>query len=228
MSVEVGANRSAHAPTAVFDLDGTLTTKDSFVAFLLTFGVRFSRYAGLATMPVWITVYLARMMKDYELKQRLIADFIAGFDPSAIEEHTAWFCENWLPRHLHPVGHALLQGHLRKGHRVILLSASPDIFVPQIAQTFGINEVICTRVKRIDGVWQGELDGPNCKGEEKLNAIRRWLGVHDAPPETYSYGDSKSDLPVLSWAQKGAWVRRNDFQPLPGTPRSDFPGTMGR
>ncbi len=174
-------------------------------------------------MPLLISLYLGRLMRDYELKQRLIGEFFAGVDQTVVSDHAEWFCRHWLPRHVHPVGHRLLQGHLSQGHRVILLSASPEIFVPRVAKELGIEETVCTRVKQVDGVWQGELDGPNCKGEEKLNAIRRWLGVHEAPPETYSYGDSKSDLPVLSWVPKGAWVRRKDFQPLSDTPRSDFP-----
>ena len=192
------------SPLAIFDLDGTLTTKDSFVAFLVTFGRRYSRYRALATMPLLISGYLGKLMKDYQLKQRLIGNFFADADGEWVGEHTEWFCENWLPHHLHPVGHRLLQGHLKRGHRVILLSASPEIFVPRVAQSLGIDEVVCTRVKRVDGAWQGELDGLNCKGAEKVNAIRRWLGVHDAPDDSFSYGDSKSDLAVLSWVRRGA------------------------
>lgn len=210
-------------PLAVFDLDGTLTTRDSFVAYLVTFGRRHARYRALASMPFWLGAYVGKLMKDYQLKQRLIRSFVAGVDSHAIQEHTEWFCQYWLPRHLHPVGHHLLQQHLRQQHRVILLSASPDIFVPKVAFELGIEEVICTRVRQLDGVWQGELDGLNCKGAEKLASLQRYLGSTHRPSGSFSYGDSKSDLAVLSWVEHGAWIRRKDFVPLDGTDRLAHP-----
>ncbi len=210
-------------PLAIFDLDGTLTSRDSFVAYLVTLGWRHRRYSALAGMPILIAAYLARLMKDYQLKQRLIGAFVAGVDPAVILEHNAWFCERWLPQHLHPVGHRLLQEHLKQQHRVILLSASPDIFVPQIARALGVAEVVCTRVKQVSGIWRGELDGPNCKGAEKLVALQRYLDTTDRPLGSFSYGDSKSDLTVLSWVEHGAWIRKDDFIPLGDIPRSVFP-----
>jgi phosphatidylglycerophosphatase C len=169
-------------------------------------------------MPFLISLYLAGRMRDFELKQRLIGDFLADVDAEIVERHAEWLCEHWLPRHLHPVGHPLLQRHMNEGHRVILLSASPEVFVPRIAQTLGIREVVCTRVKRVDGRWTGELAGRNCKGEEKVHAIRRWLGVEEAPDESYAYGDSKSDLAVLMWAKRGAWVRRDRWESIAADP----------
>ncbi len=63
---DVNPNSTDRArPLAIFDLDGTLTTSDSFVSYLLTFGRRFSRYRALATMPLWISAYLGNMIKDY-------------------------------------------------------------------------------------------------------------------------------------------------------------------
>ena len=211
-------------PIAVFDLDGTLTTKDSFLAFLVTFGLRHRRLLALSRMPWLIAFHLCRLMKDFELKQRLIADFFSDVDPETVDQHADWFCESWLPRHLHPVGHPFLQQHVADGHRIILLSASPELFVPRIAQTLGIEEVVCTRVKRVEGRWTGEIDGRNCKGEEKVHAIQRWLGVENAPTDCYAYGDSKSDTAVLSWVTKGAWIRRDQWEPVGDVPRSEFPG----
>ena len=225
--VETSAERPGDAtsagPLAVFDLDGTLTTSDSFLAFLLTFGKRHARYRALASTPFWIAAYLGRLMKDYQLKQRLIANFVAGVDPAAVSEHSEWFCEQWLPGHLHPIGHRLLQAHQNHQHRVILLSASPDIFVPRIAQALGIAEVICTRVRRVDGRWQGQLDGLNCKGQHKLELLQQHLKTRETPAGSFSYGDSKSDLAVLRWVEHGAWIRSSAYVPLDGNSHSAFP-----
>jgi phosphatidylglycerophosphatase C len=120
---------------------------------------------------------------------------------------------------------ARLTEHLTAGHRVILLSASPDLYVEAVGRALGIPEVLCTRVRRAPDGWDGALDGPNCKGDEKLARLRAHLGANTWPGESFAYGDSKSDLPVLRWATHGFLVnRRGEMTPVPpitaDTPRS--------
>ena len=59
------------------------------------------------------------------------------------------------------------------------------------------------------GTGEGRIDGANCKGEAKLNRLREYLGLDRWPGESFAYGDSKSDLPVLRWASTGYLVKRN-------------------
>jgi len=208
---------------AVFDLDGTLTTNDSFVAFLITFGLRHRSLLALAKMPCLIAGYLCGWMRDFQLKQRLLQNFFTDVNPEQVDQHAEWFCHHWLPRHLHPIGYSLLKEHVAAGDRIILLSASPELYVPKIAETLGIQEVICTRVKQEKDRWTGEIDGRNCKGEEKVAAIRRWLAVEQSPEDCYAYGDSKSDLPVLRWVTRGALIRKKRLEPIGDRTLDDFP-----
>jgi phosphoserine phosphatase len=58
---------------------------------------------------------------------------------------------------------------------------------------------IGTRGRVIDGVYTGELDGPFCYGQGKVEAITdlaRWDNLDLA--QCYAYSDSSSDLPMLS------------------------------
>lgn len=207
----------------VFDLDGTLTTSDSFVAFLITFGLKYRSLLALSRMPCLIAGYLCGWMRDFQLKQRLLQDFFADVNSEKVEQHADWFCHHWLPRHLHPIGYQLLKEHAAAGDRIILLSASPELYVPRIAETLGIQEVICTRVKQEEDRWTGEIDGRNCKGEEKVAAMRRWLDVEESPDDCYAYGDSKSDLPMLRWVTKGALISKKGLEPIGDRSLADFP-----
>jgi phosphatidylglycerophosphatase C len=114
-------------------------------------------------------------------------------------------------RRLRPEVVARLRGHLESGHRVILLSASPDLYVPAIGRSLGIDEVICTRVEKEDGVCRGQLDGANCKGDEKVAAVIRYLGQADSPAMSYAYGDSRHDLPILRWVRHGFLVKKGQL-----------------
>jgi HAD superfamily hydrolase (TIGR01490 family) len=203
---------NATAPLAIFDLDGTLTTQDTFVAYLVSFGRRHRKIGALVAMPFRVSGYLLKLLRDHQLKQQLLRSFFGGAGRAQIEEHTDWFCRNWLPRHLHSVGNRFLKEHLAQNHRVILLSASPDLYVPAVGRALGIAETLCTQVAFEGDLCAGRLVGSNCKGDEKIARVREYLGVSAAPPNTSAYGDSRHDLPLLNWVENGVLVKARTSQ----------------
>lgn len=202
-------------PLAVFDLDGTLVRKDTFLPFLFSYGRRYRRYLSCALMPFPIVAYLAKLMSDRSAKQRLVASFLRNQPQARIDEHAEWFCEHWVtPRLNEPVVEALRR-HQSMNHRVILLSASPSVYVPRIGEFLGISEVVCTRVGIQNDTCLGTLVGPNCKGEAKLETLKTYLGMPHPPFGSSSYGDSKHDFPVLRWVDNGLLVRGTQLLPVP-------------
>lgn len=162
-------------------------------------------------MLFMISWYLVKGMKDYRLKERLIEEFFSNVPSERVQLHTDWFVKTWLPRHLNRVGLQLLEKHRINGDRLILLSASPDIYVGAIAKAFDIAEVICTEIEKKGESWHGRIIGKNCKGENKRQAIEKHLHSFATSTKTYAYGDSKSDLPILRWANVGGLIRGNRF-----------------
>lgn len=195
------------SPIAIFDLDGTLTTHDTFVSYVVTYGRRNRKLGALAAMPFRITGYLAKLYRDYQLKEQLLRSFFGRVSREQIEEHTDWFCREWLPGHLHPVGNRFLSEHLAQNHRVILLSASPDLYVPAVGRTLGISETVCTQVSFENEACTGRLIGSNCKGNEKIARVCEHLDVVEAPANSHAYGDSRHDLPLLNWVENGVLVK---------------------
>jgi phosphatidylglycerophosphatase C len=178
-----------HRPLAVFDLDGTLVRGDSFLPFAVGYARARRRLRPLVTLPVWVGLYAARLLPDHRAKQRVLVSFFRGECPAAVADYAEAFVERWVrPRLLGPVSERLT-GHLSAGHRVVLLSASPDLYVETVGRALGIGEVVCTRVRRTAAAWDGALDGPNCKGEQKLVRLCAHLGRGDWPTETFAYGD---------------------------------------
>ena len=194
---------SSRKSIAIFDLDGTLTDKDSFLAYLISFGIKHRKWSAFIKMPFLIAAYLIKIIKDFQLKQYLIADFLEGVPREIITQHTDWFCKEWLPKHLHPVGINYLHSHQAKGDRIILLSASPSVYVPAVAEALKINEVVCTQIKSDKNGWRGHIEGMNCKGKEKRRVMQAYLNTEQAPPGTHAYGDSKSDKYILDWVCRG-------------------------
>ena len=106
-----------------------------------------------------------------------------------------------LPRllaRLRPEARRLLDRHRHAGRDTYIVSAAPQEIVEPLAHSLGMTSGIGTRSDVVDGVYTGELDGPFCYGEGKVQAMREiadWQGYDLS--QCYAYSDSASDLPML-------------------------------
>ena len=135
---------AATAVLAIFDLDGMLVAGDTFVPFLVTYALRCGQRAllSLVSLPVELGLYAARFRTATAAKELLVQAFLGGESQPAIAEHAVWYFENCVRRRLRPEVVRVLRAHQEVGHRVILLSASPDLYVRQVAGGLGIARVV--------------------------------------------------------------------------------------
>ena len=97
-----------------------------------------------------------------------------------------------------PESKQLLERHRRLGRATYIVSASPKELVEPLAKSLGMTDGIGTVSEVVDGLYTGELVGPFCYGEGKVEAIRQiasWEGFDLS--QCYAYSDSISDLPML-------------------------------
>ncbi len=96
--------------------------------------------------------------------------------------------------------------HRRRGDRLLLMSASIDLYVPQIAQALGFGQTICSQLRwRPNGQLDGRLETANCRGLEKQRQLQALI-ERERPSRVYAYGNSSSDIPHLLLAQEGYLV----------------------
>jgi phosphatidylglycerophosphatase C len=207
-------NASTTPALAIFDLDGTLIRGDSLVPFLWSYATRHRRRWALLRGAAYLVPYAARLLSARSAKEHLLRQVLGGEPLDRIQAHAEVFARDWAVRHLHPIGVARLREHQCRGDRIILLSASPDLYVPMIARELGVAEVVCTRVEVVGNRCTGKILGDNCKGQAKLARLQSFLGTQEAPPGTSAYGDSRSDLPVLAWASHGWLLTCRGIRPI--------------
>jgi len=203
-------------PLAVFDLDGTLVRGDTLLPFLSSYARRQWRLGPFVRLPFELAAYGVGLMSARTAKERVLRAFVAGQSLADLQAHADWFAEHWAHRRWQPEIVARLGEHQARKHRVILLSASPDLYVPVLARRLGIHEVICTRVASEDGICSGRIVGPNCKGPAKVAALTAYLGGAPLPPGSTAYGDSKSDLPLLRLVKFGFLCKRGQLRAIIG------------
>ncbi len=116
---------------AVFDLDGTLTWRDTLLPFLTGYALRHpSRLKTLWRLPVAITGFLGSPDRGL-LKSRAIRAVMGGDRRSTVEAWAEAFVGNLKRRRvLRPAALDAVEAHRAAGGHLVLLSASPDLYVP--------------------------------------------------------------------------------------------------
>jgi HAD superfamily hydrolase (TIGR01490 family) len=182
---------------AVFDLDGTLTRRDTFVPYLRGWLARHPGRRRTLRLVAAIGRFYALGRDRGRLKSDLIRACMSGATRSEVRDWTEAFVAGLGDRMLNPGALAAIARHRSAGDRLVLLSASVDLYVPAIALRFGFAEAICTGI-----AWSGELlDGalatPNRRGAEKLHCIEA-LRLRFPGAEIAAYGNTAADLAHLA------------------------------
>jgi phosphatidylglycerophosphatase C len=191
---------------ALFDLDGTLTWRDTMMPFLIGYLVR-RPYRLLRFWRAPAALY--RFWRDRDrgaLKSQVIRMVMGGAERPALDAWARSFVTSLQPKQrFRPIALGVLEAHRASGDHLVLLSASPDLYVPLIGQMLGFERTLCTEIQ-----WQGErLDGalksPNRRGEEKLHCLN-WLREQYPGAPVIAYGNSASDLDHMRQADRALLV----------------------
>ncbi len=211
---------------AAFDFDGTLAEGGSVFGYLSALrGSVVVASAALVFAPRLVHAALAAGTVADRTKELLFERVLAGVDLDRAEEVGAAFARSHLDHHLRPSVRARFDWHRRRGDRVVIVSASPHLYVGPAGERLGADGVVATRLAVSDqGRLTGRYEGANCRGDEKLRLLRRWIDDSGgAPDRLWAYGNSRGDLTMLRAADVGVNVGK--LGPV-GRLRS-FPGLAG-
>ncbi len=187
---------------ALFDLDGTLTRKDTFIEFLRFHLGRWRANALLLSSLPLIVMDRMRITQDVGKRHVLRSAFV-GKSLALLEEQAARFAREHMPALLRDGAMERIRWHQQQGHRVIIVTASCSLWARPWCDAIGV-ELIATELGIANGKFTGEMSTANCKGEEKVRRIAMVIGAIDAST-TYAYGDTSSDLPMLALATNQHW-----------------------
>ena len=195
---------------AVFDLDGTITRHDTLIQFILGYlKSRPWRLFGFALAIPAVLLYLCRITDRAALKGSVIHWTLGGSSRRSLDAWTATFVPRILAHGVFKAAMDRIAEHKRNGDVLVLMSASPDLYVPAVARHLGFNDVTCTGVRWQDDRLDGRLTTANCRGAEKA---RRFAELRARYPNvaTAAYGNADSDLDHLQLADQGVLVNGNE------------------
>lgn len=190
---------------AVFDLDVTLTRYDTYLPFLFGYLRRNPRRIWRVTIVPLILLSFWRWGDRQWVKQTFLRAFIGGESRARLEEWAQTFAQQVLAKAMREPGLKRLRAHQDAGDRVVLASASFDIYVEKVAAGLHIDEVIASNLRWNEQNRMAGIDGKNCRDGEKLKRVKALLGKANGHHVT-AYSDSHADLPLLAWAEVGVAV----------------------
>ncbi|MBQ9724571.1 MAG: HAD family hydrolase [Neisseriaceae bacterium] len=187
---------------AIFDLDRTLITCDSDVA--------------------WAT-YLAEKgifnEDDSKKRDQFYADYDNGcldidaflrfqlaplgkFSRHELDAMHAEFMDKYIVHHITKTAKNIVKKHIDNNDTVVLVSATNEFVITPIAAQFGIHNVVGVRlVIDQNGNYTGEYTGTPSFREGKIVRLQEWLANNGKTMQDYDrsffYSDSHNDLPLL-------------------------------
>ena len=185
---------------AFFDFDGTITSRDTMLVFL-HFHAGPIRYAlnMLLLTPVFAALKCG-LLSNQTAKEIMLKLFLGGVKESELAQSCQTFSETKLPLIIREQAYRCIQNHQENGVDVVVVSAAPEYWVRNWCNQNGIS-LLATRLEVAEGYITGKIRGLNCHGEEKVRRIRESYDLGHYT-QIYAYGDTSSDKPMLSLANK--------------------------
>lgn len=181
---------------ALFDFDGTITTRDTLFEFIRYCKGSGRFFSGFAFLSPVLVLFKAGVISNSRAKQIVLSHFFKGVGIEKFNNDCMKFANERVPSLIRPKALEEIRQHKANGHKVIIVSASPENWVRPWAESLQV-ECIATRMEVSDGKITGMFEGMNCHGEEKVLRIQKYLDPREYTL-IYTYGDTKGDRPMLA------------------------------
>lgn len=198
---------------ALYDFDGTITSKDTTIILLVELlKLRPWRFLGL----IWI---LFRMIvaSDNDSKQEhknkaigyLIKDLSDKHLSGALKDY-----KNKVKFLYRPSVLASIDQAIEDGCEVLIVTASPSFAISDCVSDLPVT-VLGTEFEKEENIYTGLLKSENCYGQEKVNRINEWATSSKITLRVQSaWSDHFSDFDMLSLSAKRYWIGGEQLRKL--------------
>jgi HAD superfamily hydrolase (TIGR01490 family) len=194
------------AGIALFDLDGTLIPWDCQLLFR-HYVVRREPWRA-AFLPVFLGLLPLGGVIGVEGLKRVFLSYLWRLDEETLRRYACEFATQ-VAAAAYPELLAKLEEHRRRGHFLILSSASPEFYVAEIGRQLGFDLVLGTEV---DATIRRRFfpDLENHKGAAKVRRLHQRLPAsffeNGRLVACHGYTDSTADLPMLELCESATVV----------------------
>ena len=183
---------------AFFDLDRTLLKVNSGKVL-----IRRAHQTGLMnTRDIIHAIYLSFLHK-FDLRKTVqivsqMPNWLAGISEQKLLDLSEKIVNNELVDLIRPEMQNVIKKHKENNARLVILSAALPYICNPIARYLQFDDIICSELEVVNGLFTGIPRGRLCLSEEKSSRLNDFCALHKCSVnDVYYYGDSIEDLPVL-------------------------------
>lgn len=183
---------------ALFDFDGTLTTRETFPDFMRYAVPRWRLLAGGALLAPVVFGYRRGWVAGNPTRASIVQVGLRGVQARRLRAQGDAFAREVLPGLLRPEAMEKLAWHRGRGDRIVVVSGGLDVYLAPWCAAQGL-ELACSVLAERSGRITGYA-GAQCVGEEKVRRIRALCDPR-AYVAIHAYGDTHEDMAMLAMAQ---------------------------
>jgi len=184
---------------AFFDLDDTLIRANS--GKLLVRGAYEKEMMSLPDLinALWLSfLYKFRLMDSEKIIAGML-NWLAGIPEKSVSDLSTEVFEKHMLHAIPEEARSEIRMHKDKNAAVVILSSALSSVCQVVANHLEMDDVICTQIEIDDGRCTGRTAGKLCFGNEKVSRLKEYCEKNNSKiSDAWYYGDSISDLPVLS------------------------------
>jgi HAD superfamily hydrolase (TIGR01490 family) len=184
---------------ALFDFDGTITSGDNFVPFVKFSTSRLRVALGTALISPHILAYRSGRLSPSKIRQAVSRAAFFGREHAELAEFGRRYAKEVIPGGVRDSARRDIERHLEAGDRVVVVSASLDLYLAPWCEAEGL-ELISTRLEVRGDRVSGEFADGDCTGLEKKRRVVERFDFRQFGSVS-AYGDTPDDAELLSLAQ---------------------------
>jgi HAD superfamily hydrolase (TIGR01490 family) len=185
---------------ALFDFDGTITTRDSLIEFIRFSVGNVNLILGMTLLSKMLISYKLKIIPNYKAKEKLLSYFFKGMKETKFKQLANEYSINYIDTIIRPKAMDRIKWHKKQGHKVVIVSASIECWLKPWCNENNL-ELISTKLEIKNSIITGKLLTKNCYGIEKVNRLLEKYNLNKYR-YIYAYGDSNGDKQMLRLANE--------------------------
>ena len=183
---------------ALFDFDGTITTKGTFPDFMRFAVVPAKCAVGNILFAPRVLGYKLGFISGSDIRTRVTRFGFRGVAADEVRRAGHEFARDVLPDLLRPSAMEKIQWHKNQGDVVVIVSGAFDVYLSPWCVQHQLH-LICSQLEVVDGTLTGRYRGEQCVNAEKSRRVREKYDLEKFL-KVYAYGDTKEDMDMLNLA----------------------------
>ena len=183
---------------ALFDFDGTITTRDTYTKFVFSSTKSVRLVIGVFLLFPAIILYKARLLSAPKIRPLISRVAFTGVSEKQLDASAELFVSGYLSSVIRSDMLQKIAEHKENGDHVVIVSASISPYLKIWCKRHEV-DLICSELEVRNGRFTGAYLNGDCSNERKVERIKERIDL-SLYSEIFAYGDSEEDYPMLNLA----------------------------